>query len=945
MNAEQRRDRRQYPTIRDRVTQAYYEHGRFCAFHPPLCLSVSIVCFLFLAFPTISRFRLPVSSPMDVHWTTGSLEKENGPDWLQLAPAAYLQQIVIRAGVEPWNPNVLNAEQSVRGPISRAFSAIEKLRSVPGLSAACLHVQRPASTLPIPEKDCLLIAPTYFWNDTMEQFLEDTNVVSTVFSPPCAPSLCIRDLLLGMPAGMTGIKQRFQTNRKRNIDFGLTLFFHEYNEKVIESLRSALDHEFTRVQSAAQDESTFVHVFYRPRKYFADYFPLLFSYLVFALYLYYSASKFEMVSSRAGLALAAAFTIAATLLSTAGVSAYLDLQPSLWGAEVFPYLALILGLENILVITKAVVYTPPSLDVASRIAHGLSHEGYTLTKYFILELIFLSVGFVTGVPEIQQFCQFAFVGLVADFFMQLFFYVPCLALDLHRLGDEEKKRFSLLLLTCKVPQLGTFPAVNCPVKRLWPSLFERARKRRVKRTLSESRIDENLIEASEGNDKKKTHRRSASSLKCAFDDNGKPVQSTVSARRLRIMYFIARTRFFQRTLMVLFALWVIWLGFIVRRNLPENGANSTETSRFGVSQRLLETAPQEWGEWQRRTFKWWPVLFAEYNLTLSGHYITYLPPIVVKAAIPPNDPMLFPIKGKETNGSKETKREHVKEAPNELRSRIEWLELQLRVYMVVCLFCVLTIVILFLLYACFWGQWRNGWKFHNNASIAEELAQQHAKSKNFSESVPLKLVGHRFPVEMVFACGPRNEIIVSICQDGKVIFWDEVTGEKRQLLNRNRALPTGNSTQQDTQEPTEITDPTPNSDSTKTTTKSSPKTPIETLPSIWCANADERVLVLGCADGSIEVGSLERAKLLGVYLQSQSGVGHIKIKNDFLVLARLAGTVESLKIDYTDSEPLRIRSIRQLCQAPAHQKPITVLECASKCFITASHDHTEGMAA
>lgn len=35
----------------------------------------------------------------------------DGPDWLQLAPAAYLQQIVIRGGIDPWNPNNLSAEQ------------------------------------------------------------------------------------------------------------------------------------------------------------------------------------------------------------------------------------------------------------------------------------------------------------------------------------------------------------------------------------------------------------------------------------------------------------------------------------------------------------------------------------------------------------------------------------------------------------------------------------------------------------------------------------------------------------------------------------------------------------------------------------------------------------------------------------------------------------------
>lgn len=66
----------------------------------------------------------------------------------------------------------------------------------------------------------------------------------------------------------------------------------------------------------------------------------------------------------------------------------------------------------------------------------------------------------------------------------------------------------------------------------------------------------------------------------------------------------------------------------------------TTPDGYGVSRRRISTAPLEWGEWQKRTFKWWPVLFDEYNLSLSGRYVTFLPPIVLSAIIPPNDPSI-----------------------------------------------------------------------------------------------------------------------------------------------------------------------------------------------------------------------------------------------------------------------------------------------------------------
>lgn len=40
-------------------------------------------------------------------------------------------------------------------------------------------------------------------------------------------------------------------------------------------------------------------------------------------------------------------------------------------SEIFPYLVVIIGLENILVITKSVVTTPVHLEVKLRIAQGL----------------------------------------------------------------------------------------------------------------------------------------------------------------------------------------------------------------------------------------------------------------------------------------------------------------------------------------------------------------------------------------------------------------------------------------------------------------------------------------------------------------------------------------------------------------------------------------------
>ena len=43
----------------------------------------------------------------------------------------------------------------------------------------------------------------------------------------------------------------------------------------------------------------------------------------------------------------------------------------LFYSEIFPYLIIILGVENILVITKSVVSTPVDLEVKIRVAQGI----------------------------------------------------------------------------------------------------------------------------------------------------------------------------------------------------------------------------------------------------------------------------------------------------------------------------------------------------------------------------------------------------------------------------------------------------------------------------------------------------------------------------------------------------------------------------------------------
>ena len=57
-------------------------------------------------------------------------------------------------------------------------------------------------------------------------------------------------------------------------------------------------------------------------------------------------------------------------------------------SEIFPYLVIVVGVENILVITKSVVSTPVDLEVKIRVAQGISSQAKCgiVNNKFMLEL-------------------------------------------------------------------------------------------------------------------------------------------------------------------------------------------------------------------------------------------------------------------------------------------------------------------------------------------------------------------------------------------------------------------------------------------------------------------------------------------------------------------------------------------------------------------------------
>lgn len=94
------------------------------------------------------------------------------PEWMHSnRPAFYVQQLVVKASVTPWNASQLNPEKAVKAALSRSFVVQDHIQTVhleEDYKYICLEVNKPPIDKLLPQKGCLLLSPSRFWNNSIE---------------------------------------------------------------------------------------------------------------------------------------------------------------------------------------------------------------------------------------------------------------------------------------------------------------------------------------------------------------------------------------------------------------------------------------------------------------------------------------------------------------------------------------------------------------------------------------------------------------------------------------------------------------------------------------------------------------------------------------------------------------------------------------------------------
>ncbi|PWZ02355.1 hypothetical protein BCV70DRAFT_157681 [Testicularia cyperi] len=173
------------------------------------------------------------------------------------------------------------------------------------------------------------------------------------------------------------------------------------------------------------------------------------AYVLVLIYISRGLVKLRKVHSRFGLAFTGTTQLLISMIMSISICALLGIRLSLVPWELLPFVIVVVGTENMFSLTKAIIDTPISLPVSSRIALGLSKTGVSITLTTLADiLLLLVIAIFIGVRAVREFCVFAIFSLMMDWFLQMTFFVTVLSIDMQRLeladlltqGSRQRRR-------------------------------------------------------------------------------------------------------------------------------------------------------------------------------------------------------------------------------------------------------------------------------------------------------------------------------------------------------------------------------------------------------------------------------------------------------------------------------------------------------------------------
>lgn len=622
-------------------------------------------------------------------------------------------------------------------------------------------------------------------------------------------------MLFGVPMQDTGFKRYPLRSRSRVIQYAITLILNNNDMDYLSSLKSKLIklyplHQRTNNQPKEADQQvpSIMYIYYPGEFRIVEFLPICTALILLFTYIYFSVRKIDVIRSRFLLAVCSVITVLCSLMMSLGLCFFFGLTISLQSKEIFPYLVILVGLENCLVITKSVVSTDETFDVKIRVAQALSKEGWHISKTLLTEITILTIGLATFVPVIQEFCVFAIVGLISDFMLQMLLFSTILAMNIRQVEyTQEAKHIPKMMMMMTSSSVQANDGRKNDFKYFSHTPFHRSHSH------PKLAFGDFSLNSGDGFSKRTS----------LTNDNQQKIP-----KRMKLVNFWARTRLFQRAFMIWMVVWIFSIiyssGFLHNFLVVDGTQAKSSEQTEDVTMKAPETATEKpkIDELPFRTLNnfedssnitdqlkklrypgfelnyylssfHWSTILKQYNISLSGRYVTILPAIKLSHIIKPEVAILL-------------RNPHEKLIQNfqwkALAAALDPLDLidddnrqsplittggtplvpksPMEIVLAILL-CAISVSVLcytmVVFYRCIctrnYAEWRSSWN--------EPELLHPSGGEQILEGIPLQIDGHTHKIECLISDGSN---IVSSCLKGQIKVWDAKFGDHITTIDR-----------------------------------------------------------------------------------------------------------------------------------------------------------------
>ncbi|KAF1989457.1 hypothetical protein K402DRAFT_402094 [Aulographum hederae CBS 113979] len=420
------------------IRRAFYRHGTIVGRHWYTWILIYVVVAVLLCYPVVFLYENPtVGTTKLPHHVWTSARVYEGSDTAR-ADVEIRQTWVYGSYMKALDRNVLlEALQLQHGLLNDGYA--EALHN--HTSEDCEHLG------PLLEPDMSYVlawkniswgyhSPLMYWNCSSVSIMQDPDILRTINDQ--VHRMTFLNLTL-RPASVFAGKSFNRKKLKAADAHVITLFDREgtgigeqWNNRSMTMAKHFID-RWSFYPSDGKVVSSRLYEFrFKPMS-FSDDLGLAMAYTATVAYVIVSLKKLQALKSKLGLVFAFITKITVAIVGSFTICGFLKIDLSTLPREAYPFVAVVLGLENMFRLINAVIEHPPEMSNVQRIASSLAEVGHLALAAAGQNLFLLWLLSRVVYPGVGAFCAFAAVALICDFLFHITFFVAVLSVDVQRL--------------------------------------------------------------------------------------------------------------------------------------------------------------------------------------------------------------------------------------------------------------------------------------------------------------------------------------------------------------------------------------------------------------------------------------------------------------------------------------------------------------------------------